>query len=371
MNVLRYGNKGVISTIVDDDQMPTLENGQHVELIFNTLGVINRLNSQQIFEQSITFICNRVVEHIKTLTDVDEKFKLVHYVVNAFNDHEAKVLQEYYNNLLGPDKELFLLEIQEYGIFIHIPPLWEKEPLFDRIRRIYKDLTFLKPYDVYVNKFGRKIKIMRQLYIGEMYVLKLKQSSKKGFSARSTGSISKKGIPEKNNNNTTHHEPYSKTPIRVGHQENTNAIIGVAPEMVAKLHHFYRSSVEGRQQIGQELLTSTDPIDVMKIKPGQRNRNVDIFSAYMKALGLQLKFIDPDEISYVDTDQQVSAEYDGQTFTGTFTDIKNQVDYYKRVKEFNKRTTIVANVDDYDKAVDDAMKEEDTVYITVDSEDKE
>ena len=42
--------------------MPHLENGEVVHIIFNTLGVYNRLNIFQLFEQSINFVTNRVVE---------------------------------------------------------------------------------------------------------------------------------------------------------------------------------------------------------------------------------------------------------------------------------------------------------------------
>ena len=42
----RYGNKGVISKIVPDDEMPVLETGERVDVIFNCLGVINRLTGK-------------------------------------------------------------------------------------------------------------------------------------------------------------------------------------------------------------------------------------------------------------------------------------------------------------------------------------
>ena len=53
-----FGNKGVISKIVPDDEMPVLENGKVVDVLFNCLGVVNRLNSFHLFEQSINFIMN-------------------------------------------------------------------------------------------------------------------------------------------------------------------------------------------------------------------------------------------------------------------------------------------------------------------------
>lgn len=192
----RYGNKGVVSKIVPDDQMPYLDNGERVDVVFNSLGVINRLNSFQLYESSINFICNRTRERLRTLTSLKEKEELLFRLIWHFNEEESEKLKKYYNKLTKSNKELFFKNIDENGIFIHISPLWEKKPLFDKLKEIYAEFDWIKPYKVYINKFGRKIEMMRELPVGEMYVIKLKQTSKIGFSVRSTGSISKKGIPK-------------------------------------------------------------------------------------------------------------------------------------------------------------------------------
>jgi DNA-directed RNA polymerase subunit beta len=46
----RHGNKGVISKIVPESDMPFLENGQPVDVILNPLGVPSRMNIGQILE---------------------------------------------------------------------------------------------------------------------------------------------------------------------------------------------------------------------------------------------------------------------------------------------------------------------------------
>lgn len=357
----RYGNKGVISRIVPDDEMPFLETGERVDIIFNTLGVINRLNSQQLFEQSITFIGNRVKERIATLETMKEKEELLLRMVWYFNKDQEKKLREYLDKLSGLDKGVFFKNIEEEGIFIHIPPLWEKEPLFDRIRDLYKEFDWIKPYDVYVNKFGRKIKILKPLVVGDMYVIKLKQTSKKGFSVRSTGSLSKKGIPEKSNKAKTHQELYSKTPIRIGDQENVNSAIGVPTEIIAQLHLFYRSSVIGRRDLGEKLATSIKEIKDFKYSPEFTNRNVEILQAYLKAMGVKLVFSDQvmnvdiytDELRdytvgdklYVCTkeeyeehmrEQNIRDEYkDTKLFVGTKEEFEEQI---KKDVEWSKRT---------------------------------
>lgn len=286
-------NKGVVSKILPDEEMPFLENGEHVDVIFNSLGVINRLNSYQLYELSITFICDNVVAKLATMDNLKEQEELLFDIINIFNSEQHKKLTKYYKKLSEKGKKEFMQDTIESGINIHIPPMWEDEPLFDRLIKIYDKYEWIKPYDVYINKFDRKIKIMKPLIVGSMYVIKMKQSSKKGFSVRSTGALSRKGIPQKSNKAKNHQELYSQTPIRIGDQENNNSVIGVDSDIIAKLHLFYRSSVIGRRSMGKELATNINELKTIDYDKNFKNRNVEIMQAKFKVLGLALKFDEP------------------------------------------------------------------------------
>lgn len=277
--------------------MPFLETGERVDVIFNSLGVINRLNSFQLIEQSINFICNRTRDKLKTLTTMKEKEELLFKLIGMFNETQEKRMHKLYQGLSDKNKEEFFKSIYDNGIYINIPPMWEDEPIFDKLAKIYDEFDWIKPYDVYVNKFGRQIKILKPLIVGEMYVIKLKQTSKKGFSARSAGNLSMRGVPEKSNKAN---ELYSKTPVRVGIDENFNSMIGVSPETLASMHLFYRTSVVGRRALGESLIENIEDIDKFEFSPDYKNRNVEIFKAYLKCMGLKLNFHDKYEIKIYD-----------------------------------------------------------------------
>jgi len=49
----RHGNKGVVSIIVPEEDMPYLENGTPIEIVLNPLGVPSRMNVGQILETTL------------------------------------------------------------------------------------------------------------------------------------------------------------------------------------------------------------------------------------------------------------------------------------------------------------------------------
>jgi DNA-directed RNA polymerase subunit beta len=62
----RHGNKGVVSKIVPEADMPYLQDGQTVEIILNPLGVPSRLNMGQLFETHLGFAAKRAGINVKS-----------------------------------------------------------------------------------------------------------------------------------------------------------------------------------------------------------------------------------------------------------------------------------------------------------------
>jgi len=49
----RHGNKGIVSRIVPDADMPFMADGTPVDIILNPLGVVSRMNIGQVLESHL------------------------------------------------------------------------------------------------------------------------------------------------------------------------------------------------------------------------------------------------------------------------------------------------------------------------------
>ena len=283
-----FGNKGVISKIVPDDEMPVLSNGKVVDVLFNCLGVINRLNSFQLFEQSINFIMNRTIDRIKTLETNDQRAALIFTMINHFNTRQAKEMGAMYGRLDEEGREEFIQDVYKRGIFVHIPPFWHEKPLFDVISEIYDKYDWLTPYKAYIKKNGRYRPIMNDLIVGEMYIIRLKQTASKGLSTRSVGGVNLIGVPVKDAQAKENKILYSKTPCRLGLDEVLNLLIGMDPYDLAKMNMSYRSSIEGTHDLPVQLLKH-GMVESLRADERVINRNVEVFNAYIKTMGYKLQ----------------------------------------------------------------------------------
>ncbi|HTN05062.1 MAG TPA: DNA-directed RNA polymerase subunit beta, partial [Planctomycetaceae bacterium] len=61
----RHGNKGVISKVLPEEDMPFLEDGTPVDILLNPLGVPSRMNVGQILETHLGFACAKLGIRVK------------------------------------------------------------------------------------------------------------------------------------------------------------------------------------------------------------------------------------------------------------------------------------------------------------------
>ncbi|KAL8217848.1 hypothetical protein R6Q57_021221 [Mikania cordata] len=70
----RHGNKGIISKILPRQDMPYLQDGRPVDMVFNPLGVPSRMNVGQIFESLLGLAGDLLDRHYR-IAPFDERYE--------------------------------------------------------------------------------------------------------------------------------------------------------------------------------------------------------------------------------------------------------------------------------------------------------
>ena len=86
----RHGNKGVISKIIAEEDMPYTSEGAPVDIVLNPLGVPSRMNVGQILETHLGWAAKGIADQINALLDTGVIAKQVRdYVTECFGENET------------------------------------------------------------------------------------------------------------------------------------------------------------------------------------------------------------------------------------------------------------------------------------------
>src|SRR5262245_56576013 len=101
----RHGNKGVVSRILPEEDMPYLEDGRPVDIVLNPLGVPSRMNIGQILETHLGWAARGVGEQIQKY--IEENFGADQLRKQLKGIYDDKAFAEFVDAL--PDKEITVL----------------------------------------------------------------------------------------------------------------------------------------------------------------------------------------------------------------------------------------------------------------------
>ncbi|MCP4779610.1 MAG: DNA-directed RNA polymerase subunit beta [Hyphomicrobium sp.] len=99
----RHGNKGVVSMIVPVEDMPFLDDGTHVDVVLNPLGVPSRMNVGQILETHMGWACRGLG---RIIDEALHKFR---------ESGQAKELREDMERIYGKDEMQLKVNDEELG----------------------------------------------------------------------------------------------------------------------------------------------------------------------------------------------------------------------------------------------------------------
>jgi DNA-directed RNA polymerase subunit beta len=181
----RHGNKGVVSKIVPIEDMPFLEDGTHVDIVLNPLGVPSRMNVGQILETHLGWACAGLGQQVGKMLE-------------AYRESgKAKPVRDQLHEIYGKNEEIDGLDDDQV---IELASNLTKgvpiaTPVFDGAREediahLLKEagLSSSGQVRLYDGRTGEAFD--RQVTVGYIYMLKLHHLVDDKIHARSIGPYS-------------------------------------------------------------------------------------------------------------------------------------------------------------------------------------
>lgn len=292
----RYGGKGVISYIMPDDSMPLLDNGQRLDIYFNSCTCVNRLNPGQLHEMSLTFIGSRLLEYISShVISTNKAINMICDFISLCSPTEGEMLYDelYSPKVMEEDREWFVEDCINSGyIYLSIKPISESMSL-DKLNEIYKKFPFIQPYKT-ISKItdstgrDRYIKGRRTIVAGKMYIYRLKQYAEDKFSATSLSSTNLMNENTKSKASKNYMATCSNTPIRFGEMEAED-MRHMGTEVVVHNLMIHSSSPQARRLA--ESMIEDDPYNIdIRLDGTCKSRSAEKAKVYLKAMGYEIKF---------------------------------------------------------------------------------
>ena len=180
----RHGNKGVVSRILPEEDMPYFTDGTPVDIVLNPLGVPSRMNVGQVLEAHLGIAAKKLGEQIQSFAEKKELAQVKKIMQKIYSAAEYALLTD------GLSDAELLDMARKYGRGVHI-----STPVFDgaaesEIRHLLVEsgLSETGQATLYDGLTGDSFD--RPVTVGAMYMMKLHHLVDNKIHARSTGPYS-------------------------------------------------------------------------------------------------------------------------------------------------------------------------------------
>jgi DNA-directed RNA polymerase subunit beta len=187
----RHGNKGIVSNIVPEMDMPYLPNGRTIDIVLNPLGVPSRMNIGQILESHLGVVGLKLGAEIQAIFDAKHKL-----FVRQLREKMVEIctaiprLARLKGFIESLDDKLLVEYARDWSKGIKFAtPVFEGTSV-DEFSELFKlaKLDMDGKSELYDGQTGEKM--AERVHIGCMYMLKLHHLVDEKVHARSTGPYS-------------------------------------------------------------------------------------------------------------------------------------------------------------------------------------
>ncbi|MDA8123134.1 MAG: DNA-directed RNA polymerase subunit beta [Deltaproteobacteria bacterium] len=181
----RHGNKGVISRVLPEEDLPYLADGSPVDIVLNPLGVPSRMNVGQIMEAHLGWAAHGLGAQIKALVDNAFSAKSVReWLRKIYNSERFSA----YMDELPDDRIRELGKSMSSGVFMASPVFSGSTEEEIRQYLAFAGLPESGQTTLYDGRTGQPFQ--QAVTIGSMYMMKLHHLVDDKIHARSTGPYS-------------------------------------------------------------------------------------------------------------------------------------------------------------------------------------
>ena len=180
----RHGNKGVVSRILPQEDLPYFEDGTPVDMILNPLGVPSRMNVGQVLEIHLGWAAKGLGDQLNRLLEEQKVGALRDKIKKIFEDPSVQEMVDGFD-----DKEVCEF-VEDYKDGVHMAT-----PVFDGAKEaeiksllVEAGLSSTGQTTLYDGRTGEPFK--EKITVGTMYVLKLHHLVDDKIHARSIGPYS-------------------------------------------------------------------------------------------------------------------------------------------------------------------------------------
>ncbi|WP_434580982.1 DNA-directed RNA polymerase subunit beta [Sulfurimonas sp. NW15] len=186
----RHGNKGIVSIIVPEVDMPYMEDGRSVDVCLNPLGVPSRMNIGQILEMHLGMAGRELGDQIQAEFDSKQKDYIQNLRAKMIEIADVAGMMKASEVIGNMSDEEFLIHARDWAKGVKFAaPIFEGTNA-EEFEKLYKlaNMDADGKRVLYDGKTGEKMK--ERVNVGYMYILKLHHLVDEKIHARSTGPYS-------------------------------------------------------------------------------------------------------------------------------------------------------------------------------------
>jgi hypothetical protein len=302
----RHGGKGVISKVIADEMMPLVHGtDKRVDLIWNMATCVNRVNPGQLFETSLNFIAENIVDFIKlNVVPVEECIEMIHTFYNKISPTFAK---EFIENIEGSwnsncccgylgEESAVMTTVSSFftedddGLYMVLEPISESITL-DKLIELYGEYPWITPVFLDVPIVGsngrvRYVCSKKPSIVAKQYIYRMKQNAEEKHSATSMSATNVRNMNSKSKASKMFIRIHSNTPIRFGEMEGSIFKL-MGAEIDATNMMLYSNSPIGRRD-AKQLLTSYR--FNVQLSEDAKSRSAEMVNAIIKTMGVRFVF---------------------------------------------------------------------------------